>query len=495
MKKNLTIITYLLIAGLSFGQVHSKEYKDLIISGNRLYRSQDFLKAAKAFSSAVQLGGDSTPVVDRSRAAFSWVLAENPDSAFYYLNTITEMKTLTFMDYFMVADDEDYTSVHNDPRWETSTDKIFNKARITFYEDIDRAKGKDLINERSYAGFAWLIKKEYDSAFYHFSMMAESKDLTFDDVYNTVTESLFVEFEKGKKGQELINKIYHNLNRKYIPSSAFSTTKKSPKKLLIDGGHYNLHDIEGTYATLAGTLRKSGFEVSGHKGKFDEASLRNTDILIITNPHPDRIDSINQRVRRSGEPPRWAAAATLSAYTEAEASVIEKWVKNCGSFFLILDHAPFGQVGRLLTAVFGIENRFASTYDPLSRDPAVDTTKAITTLFTRSKGLIGKHPIMNGVDSVTTYTGESLIGPPGSDVLLQLPSTASDLDWVPETKQYRNRSAAGRSQAIAFNYGKGRVVMLGEAAITRPSGLSVSDRGNWKLILNILRWLAREEMD
>ena len=102
---------------------------------------------------------------------------------------------------------------------------------------------------------------------------------------------------------------------------------------------------------------------------------------------------------------------------------------------------------------------------------------------------------MNGVDSVTTYTGESLIGPPGSDALLFLPSTATDLDWLPETKQFRNRSAAGRFQAVAFNYGKGRVVMLGEAAITRPEFLSVSDRGNWKFILNILRWLAREKMD
>jgi hypothetical protein len=36
------------------------------------------------------------------------------------------------------------------------------------------------------------------------------------------------------------------------------------------------------------------------------------------------------------------------------------------------------------------------------------------------------------------------------------------------------------------------VVMLGEAAVTRPKSLSLTNRGNWKFVLNIIRWLARE---
>lgn len=495
MKKNLLLILLLLVSVISFSQISSKEYNDLIRKSRSLYLVKDYHDAAITVSSAIRMGGDSTPIVDMDRAAYSWSLAGNADSSFFYLNMIADLENLVFDNFRWVAEDEDFKSIHNDPRWKAVTDKLFDKARNTFYISRKTANGKDAVVQNYNAGFAWITHENIDSANYYLNAAIDSKDFTFEDAYNIVTDDLFISVEKDKQSPALSDKIFSKLNKKYIPSTSFSNTTKSPKKLVIDGGHYNLHDIEGTYSTLAGTLRKSGFEVSGHKGKFDEASLRNTDMLIITNPHPDRIDSINQRVRRSGEPPRWAAAATLSAYTETEASIIEKWVKNGGSFLLILDHAPFGQVGRLLTAAFGIENRFASTYDPLSRDPAVDTTSAITILFTRSKGLIGKHPILNGVDSVTTYTGESLIGPSGSDVLLHLPSTAADLDWLPETKQFRNRSAAGRSQAVAFNYGKGRVVMLGEAAITRPSGLSVSDRGNWKLILNILRWLAREKMD
>jgi len=85
-----------------------------------------------------------------------------------------------------------------------------------------------------------------------------------------------------------------------------------------------------------------------------------------------------------------------------------------------------------------------------------------------------------------------LVGPPGSTDLLHLPATAMDQDWLPETRKFRYRTAEGRSQGVAFVYGKGRVVMLGEAAITRPNSLSRTDSGNWKFVLNIIRWLARE---
>ena len=169
-------------------------------------------------------------------------------------------------------------------------------------------------------------------------------------------------------------------------------------------------------------------------------------------------------------------------------------MRNGGSLLLILDHAPYGKSGGAMAEAFGIENRNVGTFDRLSRDPEVDTTKAMTILFTRSKGLIGEHPIVKGLDSLTTYTGESLMGPPNSSVLLSLSPTAYDEDWLPETRQRRYRSAAGRSQAVAFEYGKGRIVMLGEAAQTRPEFLSRSNRDSWKFLLNVMRWLSREEV-
>jgi hypothetical protein len=359
-----------------------------------------------------------------------------------------------------------------------------------------KAKNAGTIHIEHYkTGIGFLMIDELDSAFFYFSHAIKSNQLTFYDAQQIIANDFVSGLEKNNRWTDLKSKLFSTLSKKYIPASAFSKIPGSPKRMLIDGGHWNGHDIYGTYAPLAGVLRKNGFAVSGLDGKFNEASLKHTDILLISNPHAGMTDSLIAQANRANQEFRWSDAATQSAFTESEASVIENWVKNGGSFFLILDHPPNAQTGRLLTAALGIENRFSGTYDPLSRDPAVDSNRAKTILFTRSRGLIGKHAIMNGIDSVTTYTGESLIGPMGSDALLLLPSTATDLDWLPETRQFRNRSAAGRLQAVAFTYGKGRVVMLGEAAITRPEFLSVENRGNWKFVLNILRWLSREKID
>ena len=71
--------------------------------------------------------------------------------------------------------------------------------------------------------------------------------------------------------------------------------------MLIDGGHWNGHDINFTYATLAGTLRKNGLDVTGLEGKFDEITLKKTDILLISNPHAGATDSLMEEAKKAGD--------------------------------------------------------------------------------------------------------------------------------------------------------------------------------------------------
>ena len=412
MKKIFFVITCFFISGFLFGQ-NSEAYAKLFKKGDSLGKAKDYKNAAITYSGILRLPGEKLSVWDWDCAGFLWSLSGNRDSAFYCLNMIAIMDTLSFQDCEDVITDPDYKLIADDKRWEPVKEKMFS-----------------------------------------------------------------------------------NLTKKYIPNNAFARTKKSNKQMLIDGGHYNGHGINGTYAILAGTLRKNGFKVSGFEGKFEEASLKNTDILLISNPQPDRFDSLVQRSKRANQEFRWADAATQSAYTISEISVIENWVKNGGSLFLILDHAPFGKTGGTLAAAFGVECRNVGTYDSLSRDLSQPYTPSLKTIiFTRRNGLIGKHPILYGVDSVTTYTGESLMGPAKSELLLILPSTATDLDWIPETREFRNRPSLGRSQGVAFGYGRGRVVVFGEAAMINSESISHNNRGNWKFILNTIRWLAREKMD
>ena len=479
---------------LSYSQENQKLYKVLLKQADSLYRAKDYKSAALNFSAILKLSDRKPTIWDWNNAAFSWSKAGFPDSALYNLEMIAEIDMITFSDYLDISTDQDYTTLHELNRWKVTIGRIFNNARKALPSQIKLSNEKTAFRLQFYAAQAWVNNNESDSAFVHLKKLSTSKALTLENADEILKNTTLKKLQASIQWQELLVEMFKTLNKKYIPASAFK--KKNKKQMLIDGAHYNFHDITGTYEVLAGMLRKSRFNVTGLTDTIRESNLKNIDILIISNPSPDRMDSLNKRAQRDKEPTRWSKVATQSAFTLSEVSAIKNWVYSGGSLLLIIDHAPYGKSGGLLAEAFGVESRNVSTLDSLSLDPAADTVGgARNILFTRIKGLIGNHPIMHGVDSVTTYTGESLLGPKNSAVLLQLPSTAYDRDWLPESRQYRNRSALGRSQGIVLEFGKGRLVLLGEAAQTRPAFLSVSNRGNWPFLLNILRWLAKEELN
>jgi hypothetical protein len=128
-------------------------------------------------------------------------------------------------------------------------------------------------------------------------------------------------------------------------------------------------------------------------------------------------------------------------------------------------------------------------YDPILHD----------IVFTPHNGGIGSHPVMHGrdtterIDRIVTFTGQALTPPSGGVVLLQLGDNATD--YYPPTKE--SRSVAHQAQAVAFAYGKGRVVVMGEAAMLTAQldregnrfGMNVAGIDNRQLALNIVHWL------
>jgi hypothetical protein len=123
-------------------------------------------------------------------------------------------------------------------------------------------------------------------------------------------------------------------------------------------------------------------------------------------------------------------------------------------------------------------------------------------IFSRDNKLLMDHPITQGRDeaerikTVMTFTGQSLKGPEGSAILLKLADSARD---KPTVDAENSTSAAGRAQGIALKFGKGRVVVLGEAGmlsaqITGPEktamGMNVPGTDNKQLALNIMHWLS-----
>ena len=184
--------------------------------------------------------------------------------------------------------------------------------------------------------------------------------------------------------------------------------------------------------------------------------------------------------------------AAKSAFTEAECKAVDDWVDGGGSLLLITDHPPFGSAADLLARRFGVDMSKGVTVDRMNRSER-------GLLFARENHLLGDHPITNGrdeserVNRVLTFTGQSLKGPPGTIAFLNFADTAVD------KSEAKDVSAAGRAQGIALPHGKGRVVVLGEAAQLSaqvigfppsPMGMNVPGCDNRQMALNIMHWLS-----
>ncbi|MDQ3666413.1 MAG: DUF4350 domain-containing protein [Acidobacteriota bacterium] len=261
-------------------------------------------------------------------------------------------------------------------------------------------------------------------------------------------------------------------------------TKNYPR-VAFDEAHNNFHTTTGRYKPFVDLIMSDGYNVVPGRKLFAKPSLSTFKILVIANA--------------LGAEDMDDEGADRSAFTEEECDVVRDWVKSGGSLLLIADHAPFGGAAESLSKRFGVEMSKGYTFDPENDFAA---SRPSTLLFSRENKRLLDHPITRGrnaderINRVITFTGQSLKGPEGSSVLLLLPQTARD---KPDRESQTSVSAAGRAQGIAFKFGKGRVVVLGEAAMLSaqlagpnkgPMGMNVPGSDNRQLALNIMRWLS-----
>jgi hypothetical protein len=261
---------------------------------------------------------------------------------------------------------------------------------------------------------------------------------------------------------------------------------KSHPKVLIDEAHNNFHTAGGRYKPFATLLANDGYQVLTGKDKFEAAILKGYDILVTANA--------------LGAPNMSMEGADRPAFTEAECDAVRDWVRDGGALLLIADHAPIGGANEVLAKRFDVDMSKGHTLDTAHADLKNGGNDGWL-IFSRENGLLGDHPITRGrdasekINSVTTFTGQSLKGGEGSAAFLKLADTAGDLD--PKTK--KEVSAAGRAQGIALRFGKGRVVVLGEAAMMTAQlagpdkmkfGMNREGNDNKQLALNGMHWLS-----
>ena len=262
--------------------------------------------------------------------------------------------------------------------------------------------------------------------------------------------------------------------------------KKSGPRVLFDEAHNNFHTASGRYKPFADLITNDGYQITPNKELFSAATLKGYRVLVISNA---------LGAARMNEP-----GATNAAFTEQESDAVRDWVKAGGSLLLIADHAPMGSANQILGQRFGVDMSKMYTADEQNSDKESQNPGFI--VYTRESGRLVDHPVTRGrnagerVNKIITFTGQSLKGPADSTAFLKLADTAVDLMPGPNAKP---TSAAGRAQGVAMKFGKGRVVVMGEAGMLSaqlvgpqriPFGMNRPGIDNRQLALNIMHWLS-----
>lgn len=281
--------------------------------------------------------------------------------------------------------------------------------------------------------------------------------------------------------------------------SAFNATVARPAyprlhpRVLFDEAHDNADTSGGSYKAFVDLVKSDGYHVLANSRKISVPLLTGYSVLVIVNASGPQ------------------AKRNAPAFTAAECDAVRDWVKSGGALLLISDHSPFSTAVSPLSQSFNVELTNGFTIDPIQHNKeSEDETELV---FTRENALLMDHPITRGrnpserINRIMTFSGTSLKGPEGSVAFLKLADTAFDV-LPPDRKQaspedappdYKKVSAAGRAQGLALGFGKGRLVVLGEAAMLTaqvarkgfPFGMNLPNIDNRQLALNIMHWLSR----
>jgi hypothetical protein len=276
-----------------------------------------------------------------------------------------------------------------------------------------------------------------------------------------------------------------------VPDTNFNPKIKNPAYktndgpiVFIDEGHNNFHTKDGRYSPFAKVLEKDGYQIKAYKGDFVDNHLNEGKILVIANP----LNKINID--------NWTLP-NPSAFKDEEINTLEKWVRHGGSLFLIVDHMPWPGASEKLAKTFGFE--FINGFSINIVNPAYFWSENQTiaentiTLGRDSTEIINCIPMTEGqAFKIPSDAKPILIFDDAS--LILLPKTAWEFN-----AETPIMNIEGLSQGAYKRYGKGRIVVFGEASMfsaqigdpgKRKMGMNSEDaKDNFILLLNIIHWL------
>ncbi|MEO9872494.1 hypothetical protein [Ekhidna sp.] len=257
-------------------------------------------------------------------------------------------------------------------------------------------------------------------------------------------------------------------------------------KVLVDEAHNNLHRKEGGLYSFTRMMEEDGAQVFANDQVFTEEVLIKYDLLIIVNAlHDSNVGN-------------WQNPCP-SAFTKGEIEAIVAFVKNGGSLLFVADHMPYGGAAQDLAKRLGIEwsNSFA-IQNGRHWPPSV---------FDRNHNTLFDSPVTTDtgygkkVSRIGSFTGS--VFKASEDAIPFLIYDNSHAILMPDvawqfSEETKNENASGWYQGACLKHGKGKMILLGEAAMITAQvrgkakiGMNSPDAPeNAQLALNIFRYLV-----
>lgn len=274
-----------------------------------------------------------------------------------------------------------------------------------------------------------------------------------------------------------------------VPDTVYRVTIAEPMfesgkgpKILIDEAHNNLHRKEGGLFAFTRMMEEDGAQVFANEKKFTKSVLEEFDVLLIVNPlHDSNVGN-------------WQNPCP-SAFSIKEIAAIVNWVKDGGRLLLVADHMPYGGAVQDLAKEFEVEwsNSFAIR-NGQHWPPSV---------FTKESNTLRNSPVSNELSQIASFSGSVFKAPKEAIPLLVFDSSHEIL--MPEvawqfSEETKHLTADGWHQGACLDYGQGKVLLLGEAAMItaqiaggQKAGMNILEAPeNGQLALNIFRWLATD---
>ncbi len=256
--------------------------------------------------------------------------------------------------------------------------------------------------------------------------------------------------------------------------------------VVIDEMHNNFHTAIGTYWPFAQVLRQDGYVVERGTERVSQAMLASCRVLVISDAQPPA---------QVGDPP---------TFSLDEIDLLNAWVRNGGSLFLITDHMPDPGAIAGLARSFGIEVHNGYVLNGAlsgAEEPLV---------FSRADGTLANHPLTEGrvpserVESVATFSGSAFRAGEGFQPIMIF--GPGRLSWAPEVlyefePDTPNVDVSGWFQGGVMEYGKGRLAFFSEAAMFTAQAFDGGNvrfgmnhpvgRKNLRLLRNVLGWISQ----